>query len=62
MKTISRIIGAAGGVIAMIASCCLDSPGTTSYIAGGISILGGLVAVAGYVLYVIADQCKSTKK
>lgn len=55
MKRLSKIIMATGGIISMLAMCCLDSDGAYMYYAGVVCILGGFIAGAGYGLRVLLE-------
>ena len=56
MRRLSKIIMATGGVISMLAMCCLDSDGVYMYYAGAVCILGGFIAGAGYGLRVLSER------
>ena len=54
VRRLSKIIMATGGIISMLAMCCLDSDGIYMYYAGAVCILGGFIAGAGYGLRVLS--------
>lgn len=55
VRRLSKIIMATGGIISMLAMCCLDSDGAYMYYAGVVCILGGFIAGAGYGLRVLLE-------
>lgn len=55
VRRLSKIIMATGGIISMLAMCCLDSDGIYMYYAGAVCILGGFIAGAGYGLRVLSE-------
>lgn len=56
MRRLSKIIMVTGGIISMLAMCCLDSDGIYMYYAGAVYILGGFIAGAGYGLRVLSEH------
>lgn len=56
MKRLSKVIMAIGAIIALLAACCIDSPGIYGYLAGGVAILGGFIVGAGYSLGLLAER------
>ena len=56
VRRLSKIIMASGGIISMLAMCCLDSDGVYMYYAGVVCILGGFIAGAGYGLRVLSER------
>lgn len=56
MRRLSKIIMATGGIISMLAMCCLDSDGIYMYYAGAVCILGGFIAGAGYGLRALSER------
>ena len=61
MKRLSKVIIAIGAIIALLAVCCLDSPGVYGYFSGAVAILGGFIAGAGYALYMLADRRRKNR-
>lgn len=58
MKFISNTAMAAGAIIAVLAMCCMDSPGTNSYYAGAIVIIGWIITGSGYLIKRLNDRKK----
>lgn len=58
MRRLSKIIMVTGGIISMLAMCCLDSDGIYMYYAGAVCILGGFIVGAGYGLRVLSERRK----
>lgn len=56
MDRLSKVIMIIGIVIALLAMCCIDSPGIYGYLAGGVAILGGFIAGVGYALGLLAER------
>lgn len=56
MKRLSKVIMAIGAMIALLAACCIDSPGVYGYFAGAVAILGGFIVGAGYGLGLLTDR------
>lgn len=56
MKRLSKVIITIGAVIALLAACCIDSPGIYGYLAGGAAIFGGFIAGAGYGLGILTER------
>lgn len=57
MRRLSKIIMATGGIISMLAMCCLDSDGIYMYYyAGAVCILGGFIVGAGYGLRALSER------
>ena len=56
MDRLSKVIMTVGAIIALLAICCLDSPGAYGYLAGAVAILGGFIVGAGYCLELLAER------
>lgn len=56
MKRLSKVIMVIGAVIALLAACCIDSPGVYGYLAGAVAILGGFIVGAGYGLGLLVER------
>ncbi len=56
MDRLSKVIMTVGAIIALLAICCLDSPGAYGYLAGAVAILGGFIVGAGYGLGLLVER------
>ena len=56
MKRLSKVIMTIGTMIALLAACCIDSPGVYGYLAGAVAVLGGFIVGAGYGLGLLAER------